>query len=61
MSKKLGIEPREVDLIVEPGEPLTEQAAQEIARFVAASKQKQKRRALGTASTHQQPLPANTK
>ncbi|RTQ48888.1 hypothetical protein EJV47_14930 [Hymenobacter gummosus] len=60
MSKKLGIEPREVDLSVGPAEPLTPQAAQEIARFMAASKQKQKRRALEAAST-QQPVPATTK
>lgn len=45
MNKRLGIEPREVDLIVEP---LTAQAAQKIARSVAASKRKQKRRAISS-------------
>ena len=55
MSKKLGIEPREVDLVVTPSEPLTEQAAQEIARFVADSKQRQKRRAaIAAADTQKQ-------
>lgn len=49
MSKKLGIEPREVDLMIAPSEPLPEQAAQEIARFVAASKQRQKRRVAAVA------------
>jgi hypothetical protein len=43
MSKKIGIEPREVELVIAPSQPLTAQAAQEIARFVAASKQKNKR------------------
>ncbi|WP_165903773.1 hypothetical protein [Hymenobacter gummosus] len=56
MTKKLGIEPREVDLVIAPAEPLTPQDAQEIARFVAASKQKQKRRATGNG-----PAPAARK
>lgn len=57
MSKKPVTEPREVEVVVAPAGPLTPQAAQEIARFVAASKRKQKRRRVSTAVNSPRPLP----
>jgi hypothetical protein len=52
MSKKLGVEPREVDLVIVPSQPLTAKDAQEIARFVAASKRKNKRQPMDSKAAH---------
>lgn len=60
MNKKIGIEPREVDLEITPSAPLTEQEAQEIAQFVAASKRK-RRGGAGVAAKSQHPAPATGK
>jgi hypothetical protein len=58
MKKKLGIEPREVDLVFGKSKPLTKKDQQAITSFIAASKQKHKLAPAAVAKKNTKPRQA---